>query len=100
MRYDYKYPLHDDNFTSPEGVFYAAVPAVCVGCGRKTNWLDASFSAHLCSEECSRDWWSEYWRRERKRTIATEAFVNALRYRLDPTGNHSGDIQMGEQLVS
>jgi len=33
---------------------------ICWHCGDETEWIDISFEAHLCSEECERAKWKEY----------------------------------------
>jgi len=33
----------------------------CWHCGRKTFWVDILFPAPLCSEECCKAKWDEYW---------------------------------------
>lgn len=37
-------------------------PEPCWHCGELTDWVDTSFGARLCSEECERAKWAEYWR--------------------------------------
>jgi len=38
----------------------------CWNCGEFTIWIDVLFEAYLCSEECERQKWREYFDAERK----------------------------------
>lgn len=46
----------------PEGedVFLGSREEPCMHCGRLTQWIDLSFEAHICSEECSQAAWQEF----------------------------------------
>lgn len=33
----------------------------CWHCGEETEWLDLSFQTWMCSEECYKAKWDEYW---------------------------------------
>jgi hypothetical protein len=38
----------------------------CLKCGYRTWWYDLMFEAPLCSIECNREIWAEYFKAERK----------------------------------
>ena len=39
---------------------------LCWDCSRRTRWVSTSFHAYLCSDECVRNKWNEYWEATRK----------------------------------
>jgi hypothetical protein len=41
-------------------IFKYGDPKPCWNCGNFTNWIDISFEAYLCSEECERQKWKEF----------------------------------------
>ena len=53
-------------------------PQPCWHCGRMTHWGDASFFAFLCSEECARAKWFEYYlaAHECKTIVLYDVIVN------------------------
>jgi len=65
MKFDDKFPeaKHLDQF-SFEGseVIKGDTEGKCWNCGEMTLWADISFMAYLCSEECSKQKWNEYFK--------------------------------------
>jgi len=62
MTYDDKYP-HANDGDQPEGedVFRGkGEPGKCWMCEHPTAWIDLSFQTYLCSEECSKAAWDDY----------------------------------------
>lgn len=43
-------------------IFKAETPNPCWHCGEETQWIDGCFEAFLCSEECDRAKWNEYFK--------------------------------------
>lgn len=43
-----------------------AKAGACWDCGRTTFWLDMSFYTHICSGQCIRNKWNEYWEATKK----------------------------------
>jgi hypothetical protein len=65
MKFDALYP---DASPGDEMVFEGSGVLKCLGtgspcwhCRELTTWVDINFEAYLCSEECERAKWSEYW---------------------------------------
>lgn len=53
MRWEQKYPeAQVDQDQVQYGVYRSGVIGTCFVCGKRTSWVDISFDAHLCSEEC------------------------------------------------
>jgi hypothetical protein len=66
MKFDDLYPnqpqdlmQHDVEFEG-SSLFKYGEKHPCWNCGELTNWIDILFEANLCSEECERVKWSEY----------------------------------------
>ena len=41
-------------------LFKCKIAEPCWHCGEETFWIDLSFEAHLCSEECEDAKWEEF----------------------------------------
>jgi len=50
----------EDILFEGSALFKYGDPLPCWHCGDETEWIDISFEAHLCSEECERAKWREY----------------------------------------
>jgi hypothetical protein len=68
MNFDDLYPniipsLGPESEISFEGshLFKYGESKPCWNCGNLTNWIDILFEAQICSEECERQKWKEYW---------------------------------------
>jgi endogenous inhibitor of DNA gyrase (YacG/DUF329 family) len=61
VNFDKRYPEVETGF-EPGNVFKTEDVAPCSKCGTPTVWVEISFEAHVCSEECQRLWWDEYLR--------------------------------------
>lgn len=68
MKFDLKFPdaknLDQFPFEGSE-VLKGSIEGNCWNCGELTLWSDISFIAYLCSEECCRAKWLEYFKAER-----------------------------------
>jgi len=73
MKFDSLYPNQSTEIRQQGVVFEGSElikswgkPKPCWNCGELTLWVDTSFGAHLCSEECERQKWKEYWEDTRR----------------------------------
>ncbi len=57
-------------------------PGACWHCGCPTRWVDTNFQALLCSEECSRAKWEEYFKEDLVslggHTFPVKDWINAI----------------------
>lgn len=63
MKFDEKYPdaiVTEEFLFEGSAIFKAPTAYPCWHCGELTAWVDINFEANLCSEECERAKWSEY----------------------------------------
>ena len=66
MKFDELYPNQPMTLDAPDIVFEGSAiwkygePQPCWHCGELTSWIDISFEAPLCSEECEQAKWAEY----------------------------------------
>jgi len=66
MKFDDLYPNQPMELGTPDiqfegsSVWKYGEPQPCWHCEELTSWIDISFEAHLCSQECERAKWEEF----------------------------------------
>jgi len=64
MKFDVCHPeaKYLEQFITKDGscIGKGRVPGKCWNCGELTTWIEMSFQAHLCSDECCIKKWKEY----------------------------------------
>ena len=63
MKFDTIYPIartEDEIVYKGASLFKSDREFPCWQCGEMTLWIDLSFEAHLCSEECEDEKWEEF----------------------------------------
>ena len=86
MKFDIKYPNAKHN-EEPEMLvvcFKDSPPKPCWHCGEPTVFVEISFEANLCSEECVDAKWKEYEEAERRAQERDKA-----------AAGHGGDVAYG-----
>jgi hypothetical protein len=59
MKYDEKYKKVDQNWLNG-GMFKGTEEWICATCGECTLWVEPTFQAPVCSDECYKSLWDEY----------------------------------------
>jgi hypothetical protein len=72
-KFDVLYPnqptnqLNEDIYFEGSSLVKVDDTQPCWNCKEPTSWIDINFEAYLCSEECERAKWKEYYDAERSR---------------------------------
>lgn len=60
MKYADKYPDMKDIHDERDLIIKGTSDKPCFNCGTPTPYIEISFEAHMCSEECNDQKWREY----------------------------------------